>query len=214
MGYLHGIRGMLEMRTRRGRTVALLVMAMLITLAACSTMSVSPPSPSPLEPVGFSGLLGNVSDECGVGVSYEVVDEVGQTRGYCSTQWMDVSDPRFTGTYTRFVNVDEYGDADVVPDGVSVRVSTVTHRVENDGGAWLGDATVSTSVDDARNGGENAISPQVAAFSGSGGYEGLTAIVWWQPQGGDNQVRGIIIEGPLPAMPPPAEQFPFLPAEE
>lgn len=213
MGHLHGVRGMLEMTTRMGRTVALLVMAMLITLAACSTASLSPPSPSPLESVGFSGSLHEGGDECR-GVSYEVVDGVGQTRDYCSAQWMDVSDPRFTGIYTRFVNVDEYGGGDVVPDGVSMRVSTVTHRVENDDGAWLGDATVSISVDDVRDGGEDAISPQVAAFSGSGGYEGLAAIVWWQPQGGEEQVRGIIIPGPLPAVPPPAEQFPFLPAEE
>jgi hypothetical protein len=205
---------MLDVTTRMGRTATLLGAVLLITLTACSTTSVSPPSPSPLETVGFSGLLGGVGDECGLGVSYEVVDGVGQTRGYCSVQWMDVSDPRFTGRYTRFVNVDEYGGGDVAPDEISLSASTVTHRVENEGGAWLGDMTVSITIDDVRDGGESVISPQMVAFSGSGGYEGLTAIVWWQPQDTDSQVRGIIIPGPLPAVPPPAEQFPFLPAEE
>ena len=88
---------------------------------------------------------------------------------YCVEQWMGTSDPRFTGTYTRFVNVDEYGDEDVVPAGVSLWVSTVTHRVENEGGVWHGEATVGMTVDDIpRRWARSPSRPQTIVFRGSG----------------------------------------------
>jgi hypothetical protein len=73
---------------------------------------------------------------------------------------------------------------------------------------------VSITVDDVREGGESIASPQMVVFTGSGEYEGMTAIVWWQPQDTDSQVRGVIVPGSPPLAPPPAEEFPFLPAEE
>jgi hypothetical protein len=160
-----------------------------------------------VERVGFTGSLHEVAaaDDCGRGATREMVDGVWQTRGYCYQQWLGATDPRFTGTLTRAGNTDEYVEGDFLPDGdVSLWVSTVTHLLENEGGTWRGDATVSVTVADVREGGEVDISPQAVVFTGSGDYEGLTAVVWWQPPVINSPVRGIIFPG-SPPPPSPAE---------
>lgn len=199
-------------------TGSVLIVTFAVMLAGCSLverLETSMPSAAggEVEPAGFTGTLGDIGDECGVGVSVEVVDGVRKTRSYCSTQSLTASDPRLTGTYTRFVNVDEYLGGHLAPDGVSLRASRVTHQIRNDGGVWLGDATASITVEDAREGGEDSRSPQVVVFTGSDGYEGLTAIAWWQPQSSDPEVRGVIIPDLLPPPPPAAALFEILPAE-
>jgi hypothetical protein len=53
----------------------------------------------------------------------------------------------------------------------------------------------------------------VIVFTGSDGYEGLTAIPWWQSHGSTTDVRGVIIPDLLPPQPPAAALFGILPAE-
>ncbi len=183
-----------------------LTVALLLTALAGTAVGVTAQSKD-VEPAGFTGALHEVgaADDCGRDATFEVIDGVSQTRDYCVEQWMGTNDPRFTGTYTRFVNVDQHQDEDVVPAGVSLWVSTVTHRVENEGGVWHGEATVGMTVDDIREGGEVAIAPQTIIFSGSGDYEGLTAVVWMLHPAINPQVRGVIFPGSPPPAPSPVE---------
>ena len=183
-----------------------LMVTLLLTALAGAAVGVTAQSED-VEPAGFTGWLHEVAaaDDCGRDATLEVVDGVSQTRDYCVEQWMGTSDPRFTGTYTRLVNVDEYRDEDVVPAGVTLWVSTGVHRVENDEGVWHSEAVVAATIDDVRDGGEVAISPMVSVFTGSGDYEGLTAVVWMPSQVINPQVRGIIFPGSPPPAPSPAD---------
>jgi len=199
-------------RTTMSRRRAL-VLAIAVGLLAGSTVGAAAQSED-VEPVGFTGVTTDLGDDCGQGGTYEVIGRGSQTRGYCYQGWLGTSDPRFTGTLTRIVNVDEYADGDFLPDGdVSLWVSTGTYWLENEGGLWQGDATVSVTVDDVREGGEVDFSPLTVTFTGTGDYEGLTAVVWWQPPAIKPPVRGVIFPGsPPPA--PPAKTIEFPPAEE
>jgi hypothetical protein len=196
--------------TRTGQR-ATLVLAITIGLLAGSTVGAAAQTED-VEPVGFTGWLHEYGGECAG--TFEVVDGVGQTRGYCYQQWLGTTDPRFTGALTRVVNGDEYHDGEFLSEGdVSLWVSTLTHLLENEGGTWQGDATVSVTVDDVRDGGEVDFSSQTVTFTGTGDYEGLTAVVWWQPPVINSPVRGVIFPG-SPPPPPQAESFEFLPSEE
>ena len=64
---------------------------------------------------------------------------------------------------------------------------------------------VGATVDVVREGGEVAISPQTIVFSGTGDYEGLTAVVWLRHPATNPQVRGVIFQGSPPPAPSPAE---------
>ena len=195
--------------TRTGKRAAL-VLAITIGLLAGSTVGAAAQTED-VEPVGFTGGFTDLGDECAG--TYEVIDGVRQTRGYCIQRWMGTTDPRFTGTLTTAANGDEYHDGEFLPDGdVSLWVSTATHLLENEGGTWQGDATVSVTVDDVRDGGEVDFSSQTVTFTGTGDYEGLTAVVWWQPFI-NSPVRGVIFPG-SPPPPPQAESIEFLPSEE
>jgi hypothetical protein len=178
-----------------------LIIAIAIGLLAGATVGVAAQSDA-VEPVGFTGgtqELPGISEDCGLGSTTEVVSGVSQTRGFVCSLWMEVSEPRFTGTITRVGSVDEYRGGDL-PTEVSLWVSTMVHRVENDGGTWEGTATTSVTIDDVRDGGEVVNMPRTVAFSGTGDYEGLTAVV--SMKGGYfPNVRGVIFEGSPPPSP-------------
>jgi hypothetical protein len=72
---------------------------------------------------------------------------------------------------------------------------------------------VSVTVDDLRDGGEVDFSSQTVTLPGTGDYEGLTAVVWWQPPVINSPVRGVIFPG-SPPPPPQAASIEFLPSEE
>lgn len=104
-----------------------------------------------------------------------------------------MSDPRLEGTYTIGFDSDR-----VSPAGTSgPTVGSGTWRIENDEGAWQGSFPVIQFADHTTT----VTTPLV----GEGAYEGLTAI--WESRHDANacswDVRGLIIEGDLPAAPEP-----------
>jgi hypothetical protein len=181
-----------------------LIVAIAIGLPAGTTVGVAAQSEA-VDPVGFTGWthdLAGVSEDCGVGSSYEVVDGVAQTRDYVCTVWMGVSDPRFTGTYTRTGNTDEHRGG-VFTGGGPLWVYTVVHRVENDEGTWEGSATTGLIID-GLEGDQVVITPETVTFSGTGDYEGLTAVVTMSA-GIFKNIQGVIFEGSPPPAPSPVE---------
>ncbi len=85
-------------------------------------------------------------------------------------------------------------------------VWTIVRRVENDGGAWRGDAFTSAFLGGLLPGGLIHDPPETVVFTGEGGYEGLTAVVeFGSPHVVTSGVRGFIFPAPLPPAPPTLE---------
>jgi hypothetical protein len=104
-----------------------------------------------------------------------------------------VSDPRLEGTWYNSVDKDEY----ILPGGVvGPNFYAVTHRVENDEGAWQG-SLLSMEFPD----GDSVDGPIV--LTGEGAYEGLSAVAAINFYGACPNTRGYIIEGGVPAPPVP-----------
>jgi hypothetical protein len=102
-----------------------------------------------------------------------------------------MSDPRLEGDYHISFDDDQYAS----PTGSSVGAGT--WRIENGEGAWQGSYTILGFADHA--------SVVTAPLAGEGAYEGLTA-VWesaYDPVACAWDVRGLIIEGDVPAAPAP-----------
>ena len=179
-----------------GRVVSIVLMSAVLTGTAVGAAGQSQDA----TPTAFSGWVHELGDDCGEGSTFEVVGGVQKVRGYRCEQWMGTSDPRFTGTYVTFGNSDSYQDGDVAPSGGSFGVSSVVRRVESEEGAWHADATSGGWGEDLYEVGEVVAMGATIIFTGEGGYEGLTAVVWPEPQAINTPVRGVIFAG----APPPA----------
>jgi hypothetical protein len=100
-----------------------------------------------------------------------------------------VSDPRLEGTWYNSVDKDEYSPGP--------GLYAVTHRVENDEGAWQGSHVILGFPD-----GEEAAGPVV--MTGEGAYEGLAAVAMIGfGEAPCPNTRGYIVEGSVPAPPVP-----------
>jgi hypothetical protein len=118
-----------------------------------------------------------------------------QVRGHAVKQFATMSDPRLEGTYYLSEDRDEYH----VPENpFPMIVASWTRRIENDEGAWQGSLTFAYPSDGMET-------SDTAVLVGEGAYEGLTAI--WEERasqaGCPGEVRGVIIDGPVPAAPEP-----------
>jgi hypothetical protein len=107
----------------------------------------------------------------------------------------DVSDPRLAGTWRTVINRDVYRDS--VSD-----VWTSAARIDNAEGSWLGHFTGYLDPDDGRW-------YHQGILTGTGAYEGLTAIVFKTNTGAMSyDVHGMVFPGDLPEapdLPEPAE---------
>jgi hypothetical protein len=118
-----------------------------------------------------------------------------QVRGHAVRQTATMSDPRLEGTYYLSEDRDEYH---VPGNPFPMIVASWTRRIENDEGAWQGSLTFAYPSDGMEAGG-------TAILVGERAYEGLTAI--WEERtsqtGCSGEVRGVIIDGTVPAAPEP-----------
>ena len=125
-------------------------------------------------------VLGAATDDPTVAVVQGTFLQVGLDNA--GTAMFD--DPRLTGTWTLVEEAPD-GDCD------EMDVSLATMRVENDEGSW-------------RGGGDFLMEDPMMAFglTGEGGYEGLSALLFWVGGGDEEPYRllmaGAIFPGVLP----------------
>jgi hypothetical protein len=153
---------------------------------------------APVVPVEFTGHI-----VCGPEVRTGVTDIplsggdtlVMRSRGWAWQPSATMSEPRLEGTYYYASDGDEYRTEGVT--GVP-SVGSGTWRIENDEGAWQGSHTNVGFSD-------GTFSKATTILNGEGAYEGLTVIWEEQPDGPTCtwDVRGLIIEGEVPAAPEP-----------
>jgi hypothetical protein len=115
-----------------------------------------------------------------------------RTRGWAWQPTATMSDPRLEGDYYVSYDSDDYESPTVTS------VGSGTWRIENEEGAWLGSFTNIKYPDST-----TIVS---TALVGEGAYEGLTAV--WEstnhrPLECAWDVRGLILEGDVPAAPEP-----------
>ena len=111
-----------------------------------------------------------------------------------------MSDPRLEGAVYATYEADGYRAAGADADGPTV--IAYTWRITNDGGTWETRGNAATFPDGSPIGNSSGFYAPVRVFVGSGGYEGLVAILevtGERDQGCVADVRGIIFEGaPIP----------------
>jgi hypothetical protein len=113
-------------------------------------------------------------------------------RGYTwQSTVRDVSDPRLDGTWYNTFEGDEYTRPGSESGG-TFGPTTVTHRIENNDGAWQGSLLAIQFAD-----GETLHGP--LAMIGEGAYDGLTAVGIIRFGDVCPNTRGYIIEGSVPA---------------
>ena len=115
-------------------------------------------------------------------------------------QTVTMSDPRLEGTIHQTYESDVYRAAGADADGASV--TAFTWRITNDGGTWETRGNAATFPDGSPIGDSSGFYAPMRVFVGSGGYEGLVAILEVteeRDRGCVADVRGIIFEGaPVP----------------
>ncbi|MGD8485309.1 MAG: hypothetical protein PVH07_01605, partial [Chloroflexota bacterium] len=122
-----------------------------------------------------------------------------ETRGSVMRPLVDeISDPRLEGTWTIYVNTDEY--IKVLMDSKPYPgLSAITVRIEDDEGAWQG-AGVEPHL-------PGLPQPEWATLVllGEGAYDGLVAVLvnHYVDDPCGWEVRGYIVSGGLPPMPVP-----------
>jgi hypothetical protein len=153
---------------------------------------------APAVPVEFTGHI-----VCGPEVRTGMTDvplsetetSVVQNRGWAWQPSATMSEPRLVGTYYYAYDGDEYRTEGVT--GVP-SVGSGTWRIENDEGAWQGSHTSAGFSD-------GTFSKATTILNGEGAYEGWT-VIWEEQHDGPTctwDVRGVIIEGEVPAAPEP-----------
>jgi hypothetical protein len=154
------------------------------------------PSPSPdlaMVPTWVTGELALAPTCADATITTEpgVRHEVGYR---CEGQTWTLSDPRLTGTATSTWNADVYR-----VEGAEVTVSAGTYDLRNDGGSWL----CHYAADLAHGSGlfTNADNDETVACIGSGGYEGLTAILVNDWTKDPVTITGLIFPGEAPPVP-------------
>ena len=161
------------------------------TPVALAVTDAPPDAEAAQPPVAFTGVI-VCGDTVRTGVDGSPADGGPvrlTTRGWAWQPTATMSDPRLEGDYYISYDSDDY----VSPTGTSV--GTGTWRIENREGAWQGSFT-----NIMYPGSTTIVS---TALVGEGAYDGLTAV--WEsshrPVQCDWAVRGLILEGDVPAAP-------------
>ena len=170
-----------------------------------ASSSVAPSEPTaPQQPVEFTGTLA-----CGPPVrsatqeTLDVGDDgmvVVRDRGGAWQQTVRMTDPRLEGAIHATYEADVYRAAGADADGPAV--TAFTWRITNDGGTWETRGNAATFPDGSPIGDSSGFYAPMRVFVGSGGYEGLVAILevtGERDEGCVADVHGVIFEGaPLP----------------
>ena len=110
----------------------------------------------------------------------------------CTFAWTS-SDPRLTGDVSRLWNEDSYQT-----DGGTVSIGMVASYVRNDGGDWA--CSQSTLSDPETQ--ESVSHNSTWTCVGSGGYDGLSAVLVTEPaEGFSDEFVGLIFPGDVPPLP-------------
>ena len=156
------------------------------------------------EPAEATWMTGEAfwAPSCTLPESVETVEGVVQERGYvCEPTRIAASDPRFSAEGTWRWNADTYQSEEG-----SRTVIYGAEYLTNEGGGWTCPVhrLASSSGYIPNEYGSTAI--QVC--TGTGGYEGLSAMVsWLEPNGSATSFVGLIFSGDVPPMPePPAAE--------
>lgn len=158
------------MRTvrRLGLILATTTLLTAATVGQAAAQSADPSAPDPLAPVWATGTLhlGNCTNP----TTTSVDGVLQQRRTVCGGQEWETSDPRLSGASVSTWNADVY----YLPGGpISLRAGT--YEVTNEGGGWL-----CQFADNLVQGQGLFFTPyndETVTCVGSGGYEGLTAVV-------------------------------------
>jgi hypothetical protein len=102
-----------------------------------------------------------------------------------------MDDPRLSGDVMQIDNADRFCDGACSPETFAGDVLWGTIEITNDGGSWTG---TSVGTTDTSGGGGNITYYELV---GSGGYEGLSAVMF-EREGGGWLWDGVIIPGDLP----------------
>ena len=155
---------------------------------------------APQPPIEFTGTLA-----CGPPVrnpTQETLDVGGdelvltRDRDGAWQQTVTMSDPRLEGTVHQTSEEDVYRAAGADADGPAV--GTYAWRIVNDGGAWVSQGYTATFPDGSPIGNPAGFYVPSRVFVGSGGYEGLVAILEVTEERDGNcvaDVHGVIFEG-------------------
>jgi hypothetical protein len=112
-------------------------------------------------------------------------------RGRTTSGLLYMSDPRLSGTVVTEDNADRFCDGPCSEDTYLGDVLWGTTEITNDGGTWTG---TSVGTTDTSGGGGNITYYELV---GSGGYEGLSAVMFEREAGGWLW-DGVIFPGGLP----------------
>jgi hypothetical protein len=151
------------------------------------------PSPDPLAPTWVTGSI-LLAESCEDAVR-TVENGVTEERGYrCGPQTWMLSDPRLSGSATSTWNADVYS-----LDGSTVSVRAGAYDVENEAGAWR--CTFSGHLAHGSGLIPESVNEETVSCGGSGGYEGLTAILVIDLTTTPFPIEGIIVPGEEPPVP-------------
>jgi len=164
------------------------------SIAVVPSVATSPQGTAAEPPVAFTGRI-VCGDTMRTGVDESTTDGGPvrvRTRGWAWQPTATMSDPRLEGEYYISYDSDDYESPTVTS------VGTGTWRIENGEGAWQGSFTNIKYPDST-----TIVS---TALVGEGAYEGLTAV--WEstnhrPVECAWAIRGLILEGDVPAAPEP-----------
>ena len=126
--------------------------------------------------------------------------ELTKDRGAAWQQTVTMTDPRLEGAIHHTYEADVYRAAGAAADGPTV--AAYTWRITNDGGTWETRGNMATFPDGSSIGDSSGFYAPMRVFVGSGGYEGLVAILEVTEERNEGcvaDVRGIIFDGaPVP----------------
>ena len=161
---------------------------------------------TPQPPVEFTGTFACADPRPVRAETHETLDVgddgmvLDRDRNGAWQQTVTMSDPRLEGSIHNPYEADVYRAAGADADGPTVTAST--WRITNDGGTWETRVIAATFPDGSPIGDSSGFYAPMRVFVGSGGYEGLVAILEVteeRNQGCVADVHGIIFEGaPVP----------------
>ena len=166
------------------------VVVLAVTLLVASAVGVAAQASDGMPPVHVTGQVHfEDSDPFEPPTSSTSVGVVQEHRGISAVRQLTMSDSRLSGSQRAVWNQFDYG-----VDG-----STVSGRllIENDGGSWRG--TYQGVIFPHGPG----VARHQAVLIGEGGYEGLSAVLYYDPASSDDTlgVEGFIFRGEVPEYP-------------
>jgi hypothetical protein len=176
------------MRTIRMITTGLASLALL----AGATLGAAAQSPEAMAPAWVTGQVFYGTQRSVPTVTTEDGVTHKRAESYVDQRW-DISDPRLSGMAVAAWNSDVYE----LPDGAGVNLVAVgTYEIVNDEGTWVGGYTsTGQGADDSLG------MLETVTLTGSGAYEGLSAVLNLDWTTYPDSVEGMIIAGGLPPSP-------------